>query len=156
MFKTYLPQVKRKIVMDAKRCLDCLSIQHFVRDCPYPSKCRKCGSGYQNKHFGALQECYGAKIFGVAELTAETEPLSTGDASGRNLTAHKIKSAESRSILLRSTAVKIGNPVSYTLISQSYTLIFDSLRNKLRSETKTDHSVVLRTLTDKSANRGPS
>ena len=34
-----------------------LIVEHFVRDCPYPSKCRKCGFGCQNKHSGALHDC---------------------------------------------------------------------------------------------------
>ena len=53
-FKAFSPQVKQQTVMDAKRCLICLSVEHFVHDCPYPSKCHKCGSGCQNKHSGAL------------------------------------------------------------------------------------------------------
>ena len=44
-FKTYSSRVKRQTVMDAKLCLKCLSVEYFVRDCPYPSKCRKCDSG---------------------------------------------------------------------------------------------------------------
>ena len=53
-FKTYTPRSKRQIVIDAKRCLNCLSLEHFVRECPYPSKCRICGPSSQNKHTGAL------------------------------------------------------------------------------------------------------
>ena len=71
-FKAYSPRVKLQTVMDAKRCLICLSVEHFVRDCPYPSKCRKCGSGCQNKHSGALHDCYNGKNLGAAELTVET------------------------------------------------------------------------------------
>ena len=80
--------------MDAKWCLNCLSVEHFVRDCPYPSKCRKCGSDCQNKHSGALHECYNGKSLEAAELTVETESISPGNTSGQNLTVHKIKSAE--------------------------------------------------------------
>ena len=156
-FKTYSPRVKRQTVMDAKRCLNCLSVEHFVRDCPYPSKCRKCGSGCQNKHSGALRECYNGKSLGAAELTVETESFSPGNTSGQNLTVHKIKSAENRSILLRTTAVKVANPatgkstVAYAQLdtASQATLISDSLKNELGLKIKTDHSVTLRTLADK-------
>ena len=40
-FKTYSPEIKRKTVIDAKRCLNCLSrclnclsLKHFARECP--------------------------------------------------------------------------------------------------------------------------
>ena len=69
-----------------------------MRDCSYPSKCRKCGSGCQNKNFNVLHECYNRKSVGAAELTAETKSLSTCNTSGQNLTVHKIRSAENRSI----------------------------------------------------------
>ena len=88
--------------MDAKRCLNCLSVEHFVRDCPYPSKCRKCGSGCQNKHSGASHECYNGKSLGAAELTVLEEregvdpeepnyvltrlgPIASGGRASRNL-----------------------------------------------------------------------
>ena len=138
-FKTYSPRVKRQFVIDAKRCLNCLSVEHFVCDCPYPSKCRKCGSDCQNKQYGALHECSNGKSLGAAELTVETESLSTGNTNGQNLTVHKIKSAENQSILLRTTAVKVANSatgkstVAYAqlnTVSQA-TLISDSLKNEL-------------------------
>ena len=31
-FITYSPRVKRKTVMDAKRCLNCFSVEYFVRE----------------------------------------------------------------------------------------------------------------------------
>ena len=31
-FITYSPRVKRKSVMDAKRCLNCFSVEYFVRE----------------------------------------------------------------------------------------------------------------------------
>jgi len=41
--KAYSPETKRQTVITAKWCLNCSSLEHFVRECPYPSKCRKCG-----------------------------------------------------------------------------------------------------------------
>ena len=31
------------VVNRTKRCLNCLSLEHFVRECSRPNKCRKCG-----------------------------------------------------------------------------------------------------------------
>ena len=56
VFKSYSDKLKRQTVMDAKRCLNCLSVEHFVRDCSHPSKCRKCSPNCQNKHAGALHD----------------------------------------------------------------------------------------------------
>ena len=52
-FKALTTGSKRLAVMDAKRCLNCLSLEHFVRNCAFPSKCRVCGSQCRNKHAGA-------------------------------------------------------------------------------------------------------
>ena len=39
------PDGKRQgVVVDTKTCLNCLPLDHFLRDCKGPSKCRKCGS----------------------------------------------------------------------------------------------------------------
>ena len=35
-FMAFLPVDKRQCVVDAKRCLNCLSLNHFVRDCKGP------------------------------------------------------------------------------------------------------------------------
>ena len=50
---------RRQTVIEAKRCLNCLSVYHFVRDCSRPSKCRKCGpNNYESKHATALHDFY--------------------------------------------------------------------------------------------------
>ena len=40
-FKVLPTYVKRQTVFDAKRCLNCLSLNHMVYNCAYPCKCRK-------------------------------------------------------------------------------------------------------------------
>ena len=52
------PSAKRQRIFDTKRCLNCLSLEHFVRECPRTSKCRICGPNSQTKHATALHECY--------------------------------------------------------------------------------------------------
>ena len=54
--KGLTPEMKRTAVVGAKRCLNCLSLDHFVRQCSFPSKCRLCGSQCRNKHAAALRE----------------------------------------------------------------------------------------------------
>ena len=49
---------KRKKIIEAGKCLNCLSVGHFVCDCELHSKRYKCGSKYKNKHSRALHEFY--------------------------------------------------------------------------------------------------
>ena len=42
-FKSKTPEQKRKTVIDAARCFNCLSLGHFSRECSSSSKCRLCG-----------------------------------------------------------------------------------------------------------------
>ena len=42
-FKALSPSAKRQRIFDAKRCLNCLALEHFARECPRTSKCRICG-----------------------------------------------------------------------------------------------------------------
>ena len=163
MFKTYSPRVKQQIVMGtAKRCPNCVSVEHFVLDSPNFSKYRKGGAGSQNKHSGALHKCYNGKSLRAAELPAETEPFFSGNTSGQNLCVHEIGSAKNRAILLRAIAVKVANPAtgkSTIAYAQLYTasqllLVSDRLKSDLGLETKTDHFGTLRTLVDKAVPMG--
>ena len=52
------PGAKRQRIFDVKRCLNCLSLEHFVREYPRISKYRICGPNSQTKHATALHECY--------------------------------------------------------------------------------------------------
>ena len=64
-----LPMNKRQCVVDSKRSLNCMSLDHFVRDCKGPSKCRKCGPNCGHKQTSALHECFDAENFGPAEAS---------------------------------------------------------------------------------------
>ena len=41
-FNSFAPHQKRKTVVDANRCLNCLSRGHYARECKQSSKCRQC------------------------------------------------------------------------------------------------------------------
>ena len=103
--------------MDAKRCLNCLSIECFVRDCLHISKCRKCIPNCQNKHSGTLHDYY-------VEESKAGESVKTGSNSTsvenenndkQSLNVHKISAHENSIILLRTSAVKIANPLFQTI-----------------------------------------
>jgi len=51
--------------MNAKRCLNCLSLNYFVRT--YPSKCRICELQCRSKHTTASHECFDGINLGAAE-----------------------------------------------------------------------------------------
>ena len=105
--------------MDAKRCLNCLSLEHFARECPYVCKCRKCGPNFPNKHATALHECHnGVKLGAATSKGAKTPTRSKiSSANEQDLTVHRINSNENRVILMRTSDVKVVNPVTgkYTL-----------------------------------------
>ena len=100
--------------MDAKRYLNCLSVEHFVRDCPHPSKCRKCIPNCQNKHSGVLHDYYveGSKA-GESVKTGSYSTLVENEKNDKqSLNVHKINAHENSIILHRTSAVKIANPLT--------------------------------------------
>ena len=54
---------KRKKIIEAGKCLNCLSVGHFVRDCELHSKRCECGPKYKNKHSSASHEFYSRSTF---------------------------------------------------------------------------------------------
>ena len=168
-FKTYklTPRTrsKRQIVIDAKRCLNCLSLEHFVRECPYPSKCRKCGPSSQNIHTGALHESCQAVGHGAAKGEVVKPPSNANDdinVEGRDLNALKINSVENGVVLMRTSAVKIVNPTTgksslvyaqHDTASQA-TLISETLKAKLGLRASPDPTVSLRTLANEKVSSG--
>ena len=47
-FKALYPRAKKQTVTDSKRCSNCLSLDHFVHNCAFSSKCRICGPQCRN------------------------------------------------------------------------------------------------------------
>ena len=66
-FKELSHKAKRQTVIEAKRCINCLSLDHYVRDCPRPARCRKCGPNNKSKHASALHKCYIGANLGDAD-----------------------------------------------------------------------------------------
>ena len=99
-FKVLPTNLKRQTVFGAKRCLNCLSLNHMVRNCAYPSKC-KCRPDCRTKHATALHDYYvkpDDETFGAAEA-ASSAPTS-GSASANDydvIVNRKIDSVDKRS-----------------------------------------------------------
>ena len=141
-FKTYTPRSKRQIMIDAKRCLNCLSLEHFVRECPHPSKCRKCRPSSQNKHTGALHESCQAGSHGAAKGEVVKLPSNANDdinVKGWDVSVLKTNSVKNGVVLMRTSAVKIVNPATgkSTLVyarhntTSQATLISETLKAEL-------------------------
>ena len=123
LFKSFSNECKKRSVIDAGRCLNCLALGHVARNCSFPSKCRKCGPKAGNKHATVLHESYGktsyAKTISVDVWAAEAEPenenRSQGDAEGNGqserdrVTVRKLIPA-TNNVLLRTSAVRVINP----------------------------------------------
>ena len=115
-FKALTPGSKRQAVMDAKRCLNCLSLEHFVRNCVFPSKCRVCGPQCRNKHAGAFHECFNGMNLGAADrVDPVSRPLPAPRTNYRqngsqDFTCRKLNFADNGVVLLRTSAVRVINP----------------------------------------------
>ena len=113
IFKKLFPELKRKTVIDTERCLNCLSLEHFVRQWHTQSKCRRCGPQCRNKHATALHECYAttSESFGAAadeKSVPIPAPRSKTKPSGkRDVTVCKVNFDNNRVVLLRTSVVKV-------------------------------------------------
>ena len=156
---TFHLKVDAKTVIEAKRCLNCLSLDHIVRNCPRSTKCRKCGPRSQNKHATALHECFISPNTGAADKGSD-EPGSKNETTQNERNERvvlKANSSDKRVILLRTSAVKIVNPTSgrSSLVYAQHdtdsqvTLISDNLKTELGLETVPEPSITIRTLGDK-------
>ena len=159
-FKALNPRAKRQTVTDAKRCLNCLSLDHFVRNCAFPSKCRICGPQCRNKHAGALHECYDGVNLGAADRVGQvSRPIPaprTNCRVSQDYTCRKLNSVDNGVVLLRTSAVRVINPntgkstLAYAQhdTASQVTLISDALKTELGLETNSDPNVKIRTLSD--------
>ena len=169
-FKGLAPEMKRKTVVEAKRCLNCLSLDHFVRQCSFPSKCRLCGPQCRNKHAAALHEYY--TFGGSSGAAAGNEPgaptpaprnrVKSNGNDRKNVTVRKIRHENNRVVLLRTSAVKVVNPktgksalayAQHDTASQA-TLISENLKDELGLKAVPDSTVKIRTLADCTVDSG--
>ena len=112
-FKALSPRAKRQRIFDAKRCFNCLFLEHFVRECPRTSKCRICGPNSQTKLATALHECYVVVNLGTANEESAPIPASKNKAGSSgpscDFTVRKLNTNDNRAILLR---MRVVNPES--------------------------------------------
>ena len=150
---------RHQMVIEAKRCLNCLSLDHIVQNCPRSTKCRKCGPRSQNKHATALHECFISPNTGAADKTSDVPRSKTETTQNEHneRVVLKSNSSEESVILLCTSAVKIVNPTSgkSSLVYAQHdmgsqvTLISNNLKTQVGLETVPEPSVTIRTLADK-------
>ena len=162
-FKNLSNDRKKRTVTDAGRCLNCLSLGHVVRNCMFPSKCRRCGPKPTNKHAGVLHEFYFQSRSvndGAAEIEKSRGPVSERRASeppnndDQVLVSRKTIPVKNNNVLLRTSAVRVVNPhtgkstlvyAQHDTASQA-TLVSERLINELNLKVDTNHSISIRTL----------
>ena len=102
-FKIFANERKKRVVVGAGRCLNCLSLGHMVRNCMAPSRRRRCGPACSSKHVGELHELYVQSRVGSGNgssgLSKVTQPIVGKLAPNKNNT-----------VLLRTSAVRVINP----------------------------------------------
>ena len=162
-FKDLSNENKRQTVIDAGRCLNCLSVGHFARSCSWNSKCSVCGPNNPNKHASALHKLFRRSYsnpFGAADNACRIDSdLLVEDKSGGN---ERREQAISRKlspgvndVLLRTSAVRVINPITgmSSLVYAQHdtgsqvTLISERLKNELDLDVE-NVSVVIRTLAE--------
>ena len=159
-FKTLSPDQKKRTVVAAGRCLNCLSLGHVMRNCLVLSKCRRCGPRVNNKHAGPLHECF-SRLRSVAGGAAEPA-CAKEDVKGTphqdnyvQLVSLKAKSIN-HNVLLRTSAVRVIKPrtgkstlayAQHDTASQA-TLVSKRLIEELELDINTDYNLTIRTLAD--------
>ena len=159
-FTALNPRAKRQTVTDAKRCLNCLSLDHFVRNCAFPSKCRICGPQCRNKHAGALHECYDGVNLGAADRVDQvSRPIPaprTNCRVSQDYTSVNLillimgwscfARVQSESLTLTRGQIDFGlRSTRYSFTGDAYILC---LKTELGLETNSDPNVKIRTLSD--------
>ena len=166
-FKTLTNEQKKRVVVDAGRCLNCLSLGHVVRNCQSLSKCRRCGPRSSNKHAGPLHESFiqprsASGVVEKAESASGAAAVSEDKVKPSNDNSEVLVSRKTHSfhnnVLLRTSAVRVLNPrtgkstlvyAQHDTASQA-TLVSERLINELKLDVNKDHTIMIRTLADQS------
>ena len=110
-FKVLPTNLKRQTVFDAKRCLNCLSLNHMVRNFAYPSKCRKRQPDCRTKHITGLHDYYvkpDDETLGAAEAASSAPTSGSRSANDYDVIVNrKIDPVDKRVVLLRTCAVRV-------------------------------------------------
>ena len=107
-------------MIEAGKCLSCLSTGHVVRNSFFRLKCRKCGPNFNTKHAEVLRDYYARSSsidFAVAEAESGHDIQSPADYEGQdsveeNEVVTRMVMPGCNAILLRTSAVKVVNPGS--------------------------------------------
>ena len=153
---------KRQMIINAGRCLNCLSLGHRARDCAFSSKCRKCAPNFEHKHASVLHDLYkqsNSVNVGAAEVNrcrvlpeAGSGPVDE-TSDGEQAVVRKLKPNHDV-VLLRTSAVRVINPdtgkstlayAQHDTASQA-TLISEGLKTELGLNTNKDKTITISTL----------
>ena len=133
-----------------------------MKECPFPSKCRECGSEAKFKHLFGIHELYKQRkeeALGSATKKADSvdgvkdHRPATSDGQGKATVRH-VKVADERVVLLRISAVRLINSkngketLAYAQhdIGSQATLISQKVKDELGLATSTESVVTLHTL----------
>ena len=157
LFKSKTPEQKRKTVINAARCFNCLSLGHFSRECTSSSKCRLCGPHFGPKYSTALHELHvNSDSVKLGAARAKHCQTLVNLAQGKKQidveqTVVRKLAFNNDLVMLRTSAVWVINPVTgkstrayaqHDIASQA-TLISKNLRDELGLATRTDHAITI-------------
>ena len=167
-FQTLTTENKRRAVIDAGRCFNCLLIDHIAKNCPKGLKCKLCGLESKNEHAAALYSVFaqpGSNDFGAANVrrakvshSSDTEGYKTSD-DNEPPTVRKLGPSNCATVLLRTCAVRVFNPdtnkctLAYSQheTASQATLISEQLKNELALNVNTKRKVKIRTLMEQTS-----
>ena len=142
----------------------------MVKNCPLPSKCRRCGPKSGSKHAGALHESYAQSRCVDVEAAGAESSGSSNVLDNDNITTERNQpvvrklTPNNNNVLLRTRAVRVINPCSgksvfayaqHDTASQA-TLISERLKNELDLNVDTKSAITIRTLADQTTKSASS
>ena len=167
-FQTLTNENKRRAVIDAGRCFNCLSTDHIAKNCPKGSKCKLCGLESKNKHAAALHSVFaqsGSDDLGAANVrraevshSSGTEGYETSD-NNEPPTVRKLAPNNCATVVLRTCAVRVFNPgtnkctlayAQHDTASQA-TLVSEQLKYELGLNVNANRKVRIRTLAEQTS-----
>ena len=103
---------KKQTILDAGRCLNCLSLGHTVRNCTHQSKCRKCQRDYRFKHASVLHDYYVKPNATVSDEASDTScrvpPFTSAIEGDPDIVDNrKVDAVDKCVVLLRTCAERL-------------------------------------------------
>ena len=106
---------KKRVVVGAGQCLNCISLGHMVRNWMAPLMCRRCGSSCSSKHAGARYElCVWSRVGGGngssgLSKVIDTETRESSSENEQHM-VRKLTLNKNNTVLLCTSAVRVINP----------------------------------------------